>query len=163
PALSPRGQRPHQEDVQGQADLGRRRAPRPRGIAETHRQEDHGSRRVAEGEGERDSGRLRDGVFPDSGGRGFRRPARTLRAEGARGAATVDRSKAWAAGTPQAFRAELLARALASGAEATDEASLCEALDIPVAVIALSRLAFKITAPEDLEMAEAILARRQTK
>ena len=83
--------------------------------------------------------------------------------EGLRVAATVDRSKAWAAGTPQAFRAELLARALASGVEATDEASLCEALGIPVAVVALSRLAFKITEPEDLEMAEAILVRRQTR
>jgi 2-C-methyl-D-erythritol 4-phosphate cytidylyltransferase len=74
--------------------------------------------------------------------------------------ATLDRSSLWAAGTPQAFRAELLARALESGEEATDEAGLCEALGIPVAIVPVSRLGFKITTPEDLEMAEAILARR---
>lgn len=83
--------------------------------------------------------------------------------EASRVAATIDRSRAWAAGTPQAFRASLLSRALASGVETTDEAALCEALGIPVAVVALSRLAFKITTPEDLEMAEAILERRQSK
>jgi 2-C-methyl-D-erythritol 4-phosphate cytidylyltransferase len=77
--------------------------------------------------------------------------------------ATLDRSTLWAAGTPQAFRAELLARALESGAEATDEAGLCEALGMPVAIVPVSRLGFKITTPEDLEMAEAILARRLSK
>jgi 2-C-methyl-D-erythritol 4-phosphate cytidylyltransferase len=77
--------------------------------------------------------------------------------------ATLDRSSLWAAGTPQAFRAELLARALESGAEATDEAGLCEALGMPVAIVPVSRLGFKITTPEDLEMAEAILARRLSK
>lgn len=77
--------------------------------------------------------------------------------------ATLDRSSLWAAGTPQAFRAELLARALESGAEETDEAGLCEALGMPVAIVPVSRLGFKITTPEDLEMAEAILARRLSK
>jgi 2-C-methyl-D-erythritol 4-phosphate cytidylyltransferase len=74
--------------------------------------------------------------------------------------ATLDRSSLWAAGTPQAFRAELLARALESGGEETDEAGLCEALGMPVAIVPVSRLGFKITTPEDLEMAEAILAMR---
>jgi 2-C-methyl-D-erythritol 4-phosphate cytidylyltransferase len=73
---------------------------------------------------------------------------------------TLDRSGLWAAATPQAFRAELLARALQSGAEATDEAALCEALGIPVRVVAVSRLGFKITTPEDLQIAEAILRSR---
>ena len=73
---------------------------------------------------------------------------------------TLDRSALWAAGTPQVFRAELLARALESGNEATDEAALCEALGIPVTVVAVSRLGFKITTPEDLEIAEAILKSR---
>ena len=63
----------------------------------------------------------------------------------------------FAAATPQAFRAAILRRALASGRDATDEAALCEALGIPVAVVPVSRLAFKITTPEDLELAEAIL------
>ena len=73
---------------------------------------------------------------------------------------TLDRSGLWAAATPQAFRAELLARALQSGAEATDEAALCETLGIPVRVVAVSRLGFKITTPEDLQIAEAILRSR---
>jgi 2-C-methyl-D-erythritol 4-phosphate cytidylyltransferase len=78
-------------------------------------------------------------------------------------AATLDRSNLWAAGTPQAFRAELLARALESGDEATDEAALCEALGMPITAVPVSRLGFKITTPEDLEIAEAILARRLSK
>ena len=73
---------------------------------------------------------------------------------------TVDREGLFAAATPQAFRADLLRRALASGRDATDEAALCEALGIPVAVVPVSRFSFKITTPEDLELAEAILARR---
>jgi len=74
---------------------------------------------------------------------------------------TLDRSALWAAATPQAFRAEILARALESGADTTDEAALCEALGIPVAVVAISRLGFKITTPEDLQIAEAILRSRK--
>lgn len=74
---------------------------------------------------------------------------------------TVDRSGLFGAATPQAFRADLLRRALASGQDATDEAALCEALGIPVAVVPVSRLSFKITTPDDLELAEAILDRRQ--
>jgi len=56
---------------------------------------------------------------------------------------------------------DLLRQALSAGREATDEASLCEELGIPVAVVPVSRLGFKITSPEDLEMAEAILRRRE--
>jgi len=77
--------------------------------------------------------------------------------------ATLDRRRLFAAGTPQVFRAELLARALQSGREATDEAALLEAMGLPVAVVAVSRLAFKITTLEDLEMAEAVLRGRDAK
>ncbi len=73
---------------------------------------------------------------------------------------TLDRSELVAAATPQAFRASVLRRALASGRDATDEAALCEDLGIPVAVVAVSRLAFKITTPADLELAEAVLRAR---
>jgi len=76
---------------------------------------------------------------------------------------TLDRRRLHGAATPQAFRADLLGRALASGRDATDEAALCEQIGIPVAVVEVSRLSFKITTPEDLEMAEAILSRRGTK
>jgi len=75
--------------------------------------------------------------------------------------ATADRRSLVAAGTPQVFRANLLRRALAAGEEATDEASLLERLGIPVAVVEVSRLGFKITTPEDLEMAEALLRGRE--
>jgi len=73
---------------------------------------------------------------------------------------TLDRTGLYAAGTPQAFRAELLGRALASGREATDEAALLEVAGLPVGIVPVSRLGFKVTHPEDLELAEAILARR---
>jgi 2-C-methyl-D-erythritol 4-phosphate cytidylyltransferase len=83
------------------------------------------------------------------------------RVEGERIVATLDRNGLWAAGTPQAFRADLLRQAFASGRETTDESALCEELGIPVSVVPASRLGFKITAPEDLELAEAILKRRE--
>lgn len=73
---------------------------------------------------------------------------------------TVDRDGLFGAATPQAFRAEVIRRAIGAGGEATDEAALCERLGIPVDVVPVSRFCFKITTPEDLELAEAILARR---
>jgi len=73
---------------------------------------------------------------------------------------TVERDGLWAAGTPQAFRTGVLRQALASGRETTDEAALCEALSIPVAVVPVTRLGFKSTTPEDLEIAGAILESR---
>jgi len=73
---------------------------------------------------------------------------------------TLDREGLFGAATPQAFRAETLRRAIGVGGDATDEAALCERLGIPVAVVPVSRLCFKITTPEDLELAEAIQARR---
>jgi len=73
---------------------------------------------------------------------------------------TVEREGLYGAATPQAFRADVLRRAMAAGGEATDEAALCERLGIPVAIVPVSRFTFKITTPEDLELAEAILARR---
>jgi 2-C-methyl-D-erythritol 4-phosphate cytidylyltransferase len=75
--------------------------------------------------------------------------------------ATEDRTTLFAAGTPQVFRADLLRRALANGEEATDEASLIERLGVPVAVVRVSRLGFKVTTPEDLEMADALLRSRE--
>ena len=72
---------------------------------------------------------------------------------------TLDRARIYGTATPQAFRFELLRRALSEG-DATDEAALCERLGIPVTVVPVSRLSFKITTPEDLELAEAVLAAR---
>jgi 2-C-methyl-D-erythritol 4-phosphate cytidylyltransferase len=70
---------------------------------------------------------------------------------------TVDRQEVAAAATPQVFRADVLGRALAQTGPATDEAARCEAIGVRVAAVYVSRLAFKITYPEDLEMAEALL------
>jgi len=80
--------------------------------------------------------------------------------EGNHVVATLDRRCLFAAGTPQVFRAELLGRALQSGREGTDEAALVEAMGFPVAVVAVSRLGFKVTTPEDFEMAQAVFLGR---
>ena len=60
--------------------------------------------------------------------------------------------------TPQTFRVDLLRRAhAASSDDATDDAALVERLGEPVRVCAGSRRNIKITTPEDLVVAEALL------
>jgi 2-C-methyl-D-erythritol 4-phosphate cytidylyltransferase len=75
---------------------------------------------------------------------------------------TVDRSGIWLAQTPQVIRRELLQRALAhavaTGFEGTDDVSLVEHLGERVEVVTGSPTNLKITRPEDLPLAEAILA-----
>lgn len=75
---------------------------------------------------------------------------------------TVDRDGLWAAQTPQAFRTEvlreLLAKAAQEGQTVTDEASLFEHAGRTVRIVEGSRLNFKITTGEDLEIARALLA-----
>jgi len=75
---------------------------------------------------------------------------------------TVDRHGLWAAQTPQAFRVELLreayARARQEGAAATDDASVVEAMGAPVRLIMGSPRNLKITYPQDLALAEMLLA-----
>lgn len=85
------------------------------------------------------------------------------RVEGERIVATIDREGLYAAGTPQAFRAELLRRAFDTGRETSDEAGLFEILGLTVAVVPVSRWNLKITTPEDLELAEGILRFRRAK
>ncbi len=75
-------------------------------------------------------------------------------------AGTVNREGLWAAATPQAFRGDVLRKALAGKREATDEAFLCEETGAAVEIVPVSRFAFKVTTAEDLELAEAVLARR---
>jgi 2-C-methyl-D-erythritol 4-phosphate cytidylyltransferase len=78
---------------------------------------------------------------------------------------TVPRESIWMAQTPQAFRLSIIRRAHLEarrlGREATDDASLVEALGIPVHVIAGVRENIKITTPEDLAYAEALLKLRE--
>lgn len=76
---------------------------------------------------------------------------------------TLDRSGLFAAQTPQGFRFELLWRAYAAaerdGALLTDEAIAVERLGEPVAAVPGSPRNRKLTTPEDLAWAEAVLAR----
>lgn len=73
---------------------------------------------------------------------------------------TLDRSVLWAAQTPQCYRRPILAEALEKfGQEegATDESQLVEKLGIKVRVVPSSYKNNKITTPEDLVFAEALL------
>ncbi|MDJ0393408.1 2-C-methyl-D-erythritol 4-phosphate cytidylyltransferase [Rhodococcus sp. G-MC3] len=70
---------------------------------------------------------------------------------------TPDRSSLRAVQTPQGFRADLLRRAYAAASDiATDDAGLVERLGETVHTIVGDTLAFKITTPYDLLLAEAI-------
>jgi 2-C-methyl-D-erythritol 4-phosphate cytidylyltransferase len=72
---------------------------------------------------------------------------------------TLDRRRIWAVQTPQLFRRDLLLRAHREVTDdATDDAAMLEALGLPVRLIQGSRLNLKITTPEDLALAQAILA-----
>ncbi len=78
---------------------------------------------------------------------------------------TLDRSELWLAQTPQAFRRALLLEAYEKAAierlQATDDAALVERLGHKVGIVPGTWENIKITAPEDLVIAEAILASRQ--
>jgi len=75
---------------------------------------------------------------------------------------THDRSRLWAIQTPQAFRAEVLRRALAAGddvlARATDDAWLVERAGGTVRVVESPPANFKVTTPHDLRVAELLLS-----
>lgn len=75
---------------------------------------------------------------------------------------TVDRSSLWAAQTPQGFRKARLLQAFEKFGEedVTDDAALLARFGDACAVVQGDAMNFKVTAPEDLEMAEALLARR---
>jgi 2-C-methyl-D-erythritol 4-phosphate cytidylyltransferase len=80
---------------------------------------------------------------------------------------TLNRRELWLVQTPQAFRTRLLWRAFveAYGREfyGTDEASLVEALGVPIKVVPGSAHNIKVTTPEDLALAELLLEMRQRK
>jgi 2-C-methyl-D-erythritol 4-phosphate cytidylyltransferase/2-C-methyl-D-erythritol 2,4-cyclodiphosphate synthase len=69
---------------------------------------------------------------------------------------TLPRESIFLAQTPQAFRRGILGDALASAAEATDEAALAERLGHRVRLVEGEATNIKITGPEDLTIAEAI-------
>jgi 2-C-methyl-D-erythritol 4-phosphate cytidylyltransferase len=80
---------------------------------------------------------------------------------------TPPRDALWAIQTPQAFRVELLRdahrRAASDRFEATDDAMLIERLGVKVVVVDGERRNLKITTPEDLAYAEALLAQSGAK
>jgi 2-C-methyl-D-erythritol 4-phosphate cytidylyltransferase len=82
--------------------------------------------------------------------------------EGDRCLATIDRSKLVRVGTPQLFHRQTLLDALSKVDVAanppTDEAVLIEQCGIEVGLAWGNAMNFKVTTPQDLEMAEAIIA-----
>jgi 2-C-methyl-D-erythritol 4-phosphate cytidylyltransferase len=76
--------------------------------------------------------------------------------------ATLDRSQLWTVQTPQVFAFSLIHQAYhlpIAQEQATDDATLLERLDYPVSVFNGSHTNIKITTPEDLFFAEALLKR----
>lgn len=75
---------------------------------------------------------------------------------------TVDRRDLWTALTPQVFRPDLLRLAYQKhrGRPATDDAELVERIGHGVSIVKGSADNIKITHPEDLLLAEAILTRQ---
>lgn len=75
---------------------------------------------------------------------------------------TLDRSKLWAVHTPQVFEIELLKeaqrRAFEEGIYATDDCMLVERMGVKVKMVEGRYENIKITTPEDLFTAEAILS-----
>lgn len=78
------------------------------------------------------------------------------------GCETVDRRDLWIALTPQVFHVGLISEAYQkhNGRPATDDAQLVERIGHNVALVQGSAENLKITYPEDLPVAEAILARQ---
>ncbi|WP_328408557.1 2-C-methyl-D-erythritol 4-phosphate cytidylyltransferase [Nocardia sp. NBC_00403] len=72
---------------------------------------------------------------------------------------TPDRAGLRAIQTPQGFAADLLRAAYATDVQATDDAGLVELLGTQVRTIPGDPLAFKITTPLDLLLAQAVLDR----
>ena len=79
------------------------------------------------------------------------------RVEGERVVDTVDRELLVAVQTPQAFRASVLRAAHAQRGDATDDAALVEAVGGQVVVVPGDPRNLKITTPDDLVVAAALL------
>jgi 2-C-methyl-D-erythritol 4-phosphate cytidylyltransferase len=73
---------------------------------------------------------------------------------------TEPREGLWQAQTPQMFRAGLLAEALARSVTVTDEASAIEAMGLQPKLVASDSSNFKVTYPQDIELAELLLQKR---
>ncbi|MFC3123295.1 2-C-methyl-D-erythritol 4-phosphate cytidylyltransferase [Agaribacter flavus] len=78
---------------------------------------------------------------------------------------TLDREKIWSAQTPQMFKTAALQQALQFAIQhslsITDEASAMEAMGTEVLLVEGHPMNFKVTKPEDLQLAEYYLAQSQ--
>jgi 2-C-methyl-D-erythritol 4-phosphate cytidylyltransferase len=79
------------------------------------------------------------------------------RVAGERIVETVARDDLVAVQTPQAFRADVLRRAHAGGADGTDDAALVEAIGATVVTVPGEPANVKVTASEDLAVLESLL------
>jgi 2-C-methyl-D-erythritol 4-phosphate cytidylyltransferase len=74
---------------------------------------------------------------------------------------TVDRAKLWAVQTPQAFRLEVIRRALQwvreRGLQVTDDTAACELIGQPVRLVESIELNPKVTMPDDLALVGRLL------
>ena len=72
---------------------------------------------------------------------------------------TIDRSRIWGAQTPQIFHSEQLKAAYSQGYDTlfTDDASVAEKYGIPLSFAEGEKYNLKITTPEDLVLARAII------
>jgi 2-C-methyl-D-erythritol 4-phosphate cytidylyltransferase len=106
-------------------------------------------------------GRLIDSLSGDEVGGILAVPvADTLKRAGDDGriAATETRDGLWQAQTPQMFRHGVLLRALAGAGDVTDEAAAVEALGLRPRLVQGSVRNLKVTYPEDVAVAAALLA-----
>ena len=73
---------------------------------------------------------------------------------------TIERANLWRAQTPQGFPREMIERAhreaRAAGVTATDDAALCERLNLPVVVVRGSERALKVTEDGDFARVDAL-------
>ena len=74
---------------------------------------------------------------------------------------TKNREGVWQAQTPQMFRTGLLLQALQTAPNVTDDASAVEALGFHPKLVTSSYSNFKVTYPQDIELAELLLAQRK--
>jgi len=73
---------------------------------------------------------------------------------------TESRDGLWQAQTPQMFRTGLLVQALETVPNVTDEASAIEALGLKPRLVSSDSTNFKVTYPQDLQLAELLLGRK---
>ncbi|EYB69514.1 2-C-methyl-D-erythritol 4-phosphate cytidylyltransferase [Deinococcus phoenicis] len=103
-------------------------------------------------------------AIPETGAATAALPVADTLVRGAAGrwADPVARDGLWAVQTPQGFRREVLLRAHAAaqagGHTATDDAGLVARLGLPVTLVPGDARLFKVTAPGDLALAQAVAA-----